>query len=154
MRYWFFSIMGIIAISCIIPVFGETTYGVLNHRFVNQPIVCIYEPEVPEAREVIIDSWMKEAESGIKNWEYELKSTEILTTDKWNIEIEKIPIEIQSFFDNTDCDVEVRFVKTDPDATAAGWHFFDGIRSQISIVYTDKEVCSVRIEGNWRITEW
>ena len=132
------------------------TYKVLENRFHNQPIACIYEPNVPEAREVIKDAWVKETELGIKNWEYELSSHATYRPDKWTIHIQKIPLENQVFFDNKDCDVEVRFTnkQIDYQNIAAGWHWFDGTRSQIELMYMDLEVCNVRTEGIYIIYEW
>ena len=140
-------------------VFGEANYSITAHpRFSNQPIVCVYEPDEPNARDIIKELWVKETELGIKFWEYELGTTEYRQTDKWKIDVLNIPLEDSPFFDNKDCDVEVRF---DPTGSAtssgsvyAGVHWFDGVRSQIRLVYTDLEVCRTWTEGNYRYTEW
>jgi len=149
-------IIGVVVFSGALPVFAEEYYGILENKFYNQPIVCIYEPDVPEARQVIKDRWVKETELGVKFWQYELQAQAVYYKDKWNIETIKIPLEDQIFFDNKDCDVEIRFTnqQIDYEAIAAGWHWFDGTRSQIEIMYVDLEICNVRHEGNYRITEW
>ncbi len=157
-----FAIVGIILLSSVFTVntaFGEANYSILAHpRFSNQPLVCVYEPDSPNASDGIKERWVKETELGIKFWEYELGSTENRQTDKWNIDVSNISLEDSPFFDNKDCDVEVRF---DPAAFAtssgsvyAGVHWFDGVRSQIRLVYTDLEVCRTWTEGNYRYQEW
>jgi len=140
--------------SSTIPVFGDVSYDVLENRFYNQPITCIYEPNVPNAREVIVDAWMDETELGVKDWQYELRATEYNKKDRWDIEVQRISLEDQVYFDNKYCDVEIRFVKLDPNYSAAGWHWFDGEKSQIELVYTDMEVCRTWTEGNIRYQEW
>ena len=147
-------ILGVVFISSIMPVFGEVSYEILDNRFYNQPIVCIYEPDVPHARQVIVDAWITETELGVKNWQYELQATEYTEKDRWNIEVQKIPLEDQPYFDNTYCDVEIRFDATAPDASYVGVQWFDGIRSQIRIVYTDMEVCRTWSDDNYRYREW
>ena len=154
-------IIGIILLSSVFTVntaFGEANYSTLAHpRFSNQPIVCVYEPDEPNARDIIKELWVKDTELGIKFWEYELGATETRQTDKWKIDVLNISLEDNLFFDNKDCDVEVRF---DPTGSAtsgsvyAGVHWFDGVRSQIRLVYTDLEVCNTWTEGNYRYQEW
>jgi len=149
--------LGIIILGTA-TVFAEGNYGILKNKFQNQPLVCIYEPNVPEARQIIKDSWVKETELGVKNWEYELQTLETRNTDKWHIETIKIPVEKQLLFDNKYCDVEIKFdrtaAKTDSGSVYAGIHWFDGVKSQIRLVYTDLEVCRTWVEGNYRYTEW
>ncbi len=152
-------IIGIILLSLIFTVntaFGEATYGILDNRFQNQPLVCIYESDASEATQIIKDLWMKDTELGIKNWEYELQSAIYINKGQWHIEIQKIPVENQLDFDNKYCDVEVRFTdkQIDYENIAAGWYWFDGTRGQIRLLYLDLEVCNVRTEGIYRITEW
>ncbi|WP_428323955.1 hypothetical protein [Nitrosopumilus sp.] len=155
MKILLFGILiGIIFVSGTSQAFGEVSYEILENRFYNQPITCIYEPYVPNARDVIIDAWLKETELGVKFWQYELQVTEFTKKDKWNIETQIISLDDQPYFDNQYCDVEIRFVKLDPEYSAAGWHWFDGTRSQIEIVYTDMEVCRTWTEGNYRYQEW
>lgn len=137
-----------------IPVFGEVSYEILDNRFYNQPIVCIYEPDVPNARDVIVDAWVKETELGVKQWQFVLQQTEITKQDRWNIEVEKIPVEKQPYFDNQYCDVEIRFDATAPDAAYAGVHWMEGGKSQIRIVYTDMEVCRTWTDDYYRYQEW
>ena len=138
----------------LIPAFADASYGVLDNRFYNQPVVCIYEPDEPKATQIIKDLWVTETELGIKNWEYELHSTEYRDKDKWNIEIQKVPLDLQIIFDNTDCDVEVRFDATAPNAEYVGVHWFEKGKSQIRLVYTDLEVCRTWTEGYYRYQEW
>ncbi len=154
------TIVFVIVFVSLIPVsaFGEASYEILENRFYNQPIVCIYEPNVPEARQVIIDAWLKETELGVKFWQYELQSTEYNKKDRWNIETQIISFDDQVYFNNKDCDVDIRF---DPapnneitDSTYAGVHWFDGQRSQIRIVYNDSEVCRTWTDDYYRYTEW
>ena len=76
MKFIIILTISIILVSSTIPVFGEASYEILENRFYNQPITCIYEPNVPNARDVIIDAWMDETELGVKNWQYELRATE------------------------------------------------------------------------------
>lgn len=154
MNLFVFGIVLCLIFSGANQAFALANYGTLENRFYTQPVVCIYEPEVSGARQIIIDTWLKETEIGIKNWEYELQANEYLNKNKWHIEVQKISLEQQLFFDNKYCDVEVRFVKIDPKGVAAGWHIFDGSKSQISLVYTDKEVCNTWIEGKYRYVEW
>lgn len=137
-----------------IPVFGEASYEILDNRFYNQPIVCIYEPNVPNARDVILDAWVKETELGVKQWQYELQQTATVKHDIWNIEVEKIPVDKQPYFDNQYCDVEIRFDATAPDAAYAGVHWMEGGKSQIRLVYTDLEVCKTWTDDYYRYQEW
>ena len=152
----FFGVILFSSIFTINTAFGEATYGLLDNKFQNQPLVCIYEPDVSIATQPIKDAWVKETELGIKNWEYELQSATMTNKGQWHIEIQKIPVENQLSFDNKYCDVEVRFTdkQIDYENIAAGWHWFDGTRSQIELLYLDLEVCNVRTEGIYRITEW
>ncbi|MEK6946622.1 MAG: hypothetical protein AABX32_03360 [Nanoarchaeota archaeon] len=153
------AIIGIILLSSIFTIntaFGEATYGLLENKFQNQPLVCIYASDTPKATQIIKDLWMKDTELGIKNWEYELQSTSYINKGQWHIEIQKIPVENQLSFDNKNCDVEVQFTdqQIDYENIAAGWYWFDGTRGQIRLLYLDLEVCNVRTEGIYRITEW
>ena len=136
--------------------FGEATYELLENKFQNQPLVCIYESDTPKATQIIKDLWMKDTELGIKNWEYELQSASYVNKGQWHIEIQKILVEHQLSFDNKNCDVDVRFTdqQIDYENIAAGWYWFDGTRGQIRLLYLDLEVCNVRTEGIYRITEW
>jgi len=147
-------ICSVLIISSTLPSFAKASYGILDNRFYNQPLVCIYEPDEPKATEIIKNLWVSETELGIKNWQYELGSTEYRDKDKWTIEIQKVPLDLLIIFDNTDCDVEIKFVKLDPNGVAAGWYWFDGERGQFKLVYTDKEVCRTWTEGNYRYQEW
>ncbi|QLH03140.1 hypothetical protein C5F47_06040 [Nitrosopumilus cobalaminigenes] len=161
-----FIIIIAIAFVLLIPLFAIPTfqqeafakadYGLSysQHKFSNQPIVCIYEPNVPNARDVIVESWIKETVLGVESWQHDLAASEYNLKDRWNIHTQVISLEDQVFFDNKDCDVEIRFVKLDPNYTAAGWHIFQNGKSQISLVYTETEVCRTWIEGNIRYTEW
>jgi len=151
-----FVIIIALAFVLLIPitVYGEASYEILDNRFYNQPIVCIYEPDVSNARDVIIDAWLKETELGVKFWEYELKQSEYTKKDRWNIETQIIPLKDQFYFDNEDCDVEIRFDATAPEAAYAGVHWHDGERSQIRIVYTDLEVCRTWSDDQYRYREW
>ena len=137
-----------------IPAFGDTTYELLSNRFHNQPLVCIYEPDVPNARDVILDAWVSETELGVKQWQYSLQQSEIIQHGRWNIDVEKIPVDKQPFFDNEYCDVEIRFDATAPDAAYAGIHWMEGNKSQIHIVYTDLEVCSTWTDEQYRYRQW
>jgi hypothetical protein len=51
------AIIGIILLSSVFTVntaFGEANYSILAHpRFSNQPIVCVYEPDESNARDII-----------------------------------------------------------------------------------------------------
>jgi hypothetical protein len=91
------AIIGIILLSSVFTVntaFGEANYSILAHpRFSNQPIVCVYEPDEPNARDIIKESWVKETELGIKFWEYELGAIETRQTDKWKIDVLNISLE-------------------------------------------------------------
>ena len=154
MKFIIILTISIILVSSTIPVFGEASYEILENRFYNQPITCIYEPNVPNARDVIIDAWMDETELGVKNWQYELRATEYNKKDKWNMEVQRISLEDQVYFDNKYCDVEIRFDATAPNASYAGVHWMENGKSQIRIVYTDLEVCKTWTEGYYRYTEW
>jgi len=126
-------------------VHGQTTekYWTKEPIFSETPIVCIYAPNEPLARDVIKDAWVKETEIGIKSWEHILSQTEYRDADKWNIEIIKIPLEHQKDFDNSICRVEVRFTSTllPEQKNWVGWERFDGNKSQIKLFYMEKEIC-------------
>jgi len=147
-------VFSVVIVSGALPVFAEASYGTVYNRFYNQPITCIYEPYVPDAREIIIDAWLKETELGVMDWQHELRASTYVLKDRWTIEIQIISLDDQIYFDNKDCDVEIIFLKLDLEGVAAGWHWFDGERSQIRLVYTDKEVCRTWTEGFYRYTEW
>lgn len=140
----------------MIPVFAEADYSLSSsqHIFSSQPIVCIYEPDVPNARDVIIDAWLKETELGVKQWQYDLQQTEYNKKDRWVIETQIISLEGQLYFNNKYCDVEIRFDVTAPDAAYAGVHWFEDGKSQIRLVYTDLEVCKTWSDEIYRYTEW
>ena len=144
----------VVIVSTITPVFSEASYEILENRFYNQPIVCIYEPDVPNATQIIKDLWVSETELGVKDWQYELQSTEYSDKNKWGIEIQEVSLDLQLTFDNKDCDVEIRFDATAPNAAYAGVHWFEGNKSQIRIVYTDLEVCRAWSDDNYRYQEW
>jgi len=151
-------IIAIAFVLLFVPVsaFAGVGYDLSSsqHQFSNQPIVCIYEPSAPEVRQVIVDLWMKETDVGVRDWEFILKVQEPRAGDKWHIETKKISLDDQPLFDNEDCDVEIRFDATAPDAAYAGLHWFDGVRNQILIVYTDLEVCKTWTDKYYRYTEW
>ena len=147
-------ICSIVIISNVSPSFAKTSYEILDNRFYNQPLVCIYEPDEPKATEIIKGLWVSETELGVKDWQHELHSTEYRDKDKWTIEIQKVPLDLQIIFDNTDCDVEIRFDAGAPGAAYAGVHWFENGKSQIRIVYTDLEVCRTWTEGYIRYQEW
>ena len=135
-------------------VLAVSSYEILDNRFYNQPITCIYEPNVPNARKVIVDAWVRETALGVKNWQYELEQTEHRKTDKWTIETQIVSLKEQPNFDNQDCDVEIRFEATASKGNYAGVHWFEKGKSQILIVYTDREVCKRWSDDIYRYLEW
>ena len=145
-----------IAFVLLIPTtaFADFTYETLENKFSNQPIVCIYEPNVPNARQIILDLWIKETEIGILDWQYTLKQTEFSYKGQWDIDIQKISLKEQLSFDNQYCDVEIKFDATAPNASYAGVHWMEENKSQIRIVYTDIEVCKTWSDDRYRYTEW
>ena len=147
-------VCSILFVSSALPAYAKVSYDILDNRFYHQPLVCIYEPDEPKATEIIKDLWVSETENGIKNWQYVLQSTEYREKDKWNIEIQRVSLDLQLIFDNTDCDVEIRFDATAPDAAYAGIHWFENGKSQIRIVYTDLEVCKTWEDDKYRYQEW
>ena len=55
----------------VLSAFGEIDENVVyditdRPKFEQTPVVCIYEPDEPRARDVIIDAWMKKIKSGIE----------------------------------------------------------------------------------------
>lgn len=123
---------------------AETTYWITDSpKFSEQPIVCIYEPNAPIVRDVIKDEWVKQTEIGIKSWEVALKNSETFDVDKWDIHIEKIPLEKQDDFDNSTCRVEVQFVGAplQENLNAVGWETYDGAKNQIKLFYIKPEIC-------------
>jgi len=141
-------VIGVIILSSlIIPTFAEDEVTIeylrKEPKLSKAPIVCIYEPNEPLARQVIKDEWMRKTEKGIKSWEYTLMDGEDKIRDKWRIDIIKITLEKQEKFDNSFCNVEVRFTGK-PNTShpgGVGWERFDGERSQIMIFYMTKEIC-------------
>ena len=141
-------VIGVIILSSlIIPTFAEDEVTLEYHRkepkLSKAPIVCIYEPNEPLARQVIKDEWMRKTERGINSWEYTLMEGEDKNRDKWRIDIIKITLEKQEKFDNSFCNVEVRFTEK-PNTSHpgwVGWERFDGERSQIMIFYMTKKIC-------------
>ena len=50
------AVISVTFASVILPTFSEVSYEILDNGFYNQPVVCIYEPNVPDARQVILDA--------------------------------------------------------------------------------------------------
>jgi hypothetical protein len=137
------SLVGIIFFSLVVSAMGEIEYKTKEPRFSRSPLVCIYEPIEPLARESIRNEWVKKTEDGIKSWQYALMEGEEKNRDKWRIDIIKISPDKQEEFDNEFCTVEIKFTDTHHPRHPGwvGWETFDGQRSQITIFYMDKEIC-------------
>ena len=142
----------IISSSLIIPSFADDEVTIDYHqkepKFSKSPIVCIFEPDEPLVRQVIKDEWMRQAENGIKSWQYALMNGEEKNRDKWRIDIIKIPLDKQEKFENSFCTVEVRFTGTPNPRHPGwvGWERFDGEKSQIRIFYMTKEICGYKYD--------
>ena len=149
----FFSIFFLYSGNTL-PIFAEiderAIYDITDRpKFEQTPVVCIYEPDEPRARDVIVDAWMKKTQNGIKSWEHSLKTSGPFDGDgRWSIDIITIPKEKASSFDSSDCRVEVQFTSTPNEdrSHAAGWEIHDGTKSQIKLLYMQLEYCGERID--------
>jgi len=127
-------------------------YEVLPFRIQKIPNVCIFEPFDPSIPEINKALWVDEAENAVLEWKVKLQQVK-LNKDSWDITQQTIPLNEQFGFDNSVCDIEIRFEPVPPAdfQDAVGVHWREGEKSQIRIYYMESEVCNITTTEFYRI---